>query len=158
MSIGSTLPAGALDDRDRFPARRPARALALFEPTASGAAVMAQAAQLCGAGTDVTVVTLAPQAVAARCCQRGPGVEVLNCVVRDEAAGELAQAREMLGTAAERVTFTTLIGKRDPPLGSWAAGEQFDLILLPSRRLSLGGHPLARRVRRATKTELRLVG
>jgi hypothetical protein len=157
MSIRSTLPAGALDDRDRFDARRPARALVLFEPTAAGAAAMEQAARLCDAGTDVTVVTLAPQAVAARCCQRGPGVEVLNCVVREEAAGELSQAREMLGAAADSVTFRTLIGKRDPPLRSWAAGEEFDLILLPSRRLSLSGHPLARGLRRATKTELRLV-
>jgi len=158
MSIGSTLPAGALDDRDRFTARRPARALVLFEPTPSGAAVLREAAQLSGAGTDVTVVTLAPQAVAARCCQRGPGVEVLNCVVRDEAEGELCQAREMLGAVADNVTFRTLVGKQDPPLGSWAAAQAFDLILLPSRRLSLGGHPLARRLRRATKTELRLVG
>jgi hypothetical protein len=158
MSIGSTLPAGALDDRDRFTARRPARALVLFEPTRSGAAAMSEAARLCGAGTDVTVVTLAPQAVAARCCQRGPGVEVLNCVVRDEAAGELDQAREMLGAAADRATFRTLIGKRDPPLRSWASAQAFDLILLPSRRRSLRGHPLARGLRRATKTELRLVG
>ena len=158
MSIGSTLPACALDDRDRFDARRPARALVLFEPTPGGAVALREAAELSGAGTDVTVITLAPQAVAARCCQRGPGVEVVNCVARDEAADELRQARELLGAAADGVTFRTLIDRRDPPVGNWAAAGAFDLIVLPSRRLSLRGHPLARRLRRATKTELRLVG
>ncbi|MGD1049687.1 MAG: hypothetical protein ABR947_01290 [Solirubrobacteraceae bacterium] len=158
MSIGSTLPAGALDDRDRFQAPpRPARALVLFESSAGGAAALREAAALSGAGTEVTVVTLAPQAVAARCCQRGPGVEVLNCVVRDEAANDLCQAREQLGAAADAITFSTLIDRRDPPLREWAAAQNFDLIVLPSRRGSLGGHPLARRLRRATRAELRLV-
>jgi len=156
MSISSTLPAGALDDRDVFSAPRPARALVLFESTPGGAAALHEAAELSAAGTDVTVVTLAPQAVAARCCQRGPGVEVLNCVVRDEAANELCQAREILGAAADRVTFRTLIGTRDPPLEKWSAAQTFDLIVLPARRISFSGHPLARRLRRATKAELRL--
>ena len=130
----------------------------LFESTPGGAAALREAAELSAAGTEVTVVTLAPQAVAARCCQRGPGVEVLNCVVRDEAADELCQARELLGAAAERVTFRTLIGNQDPPLCTWAAAQTFDLIVLPSRRFSLGGHPFRRRLRRATQAEFRLVG
>jgi hypothetical protein len=156
MGMSSTLPAGALDDRDGFSARRPARTLVLFESTPSGAAALREAAELSGAGSDVTVVTLAPQAVAARCCQRGPGVEVLNCVVRDEAANELAQAREILGGEADRVTFTTLVETRKLPLAVWAAAQTFDLIVLPSRRFSFGGHPLARRLRRATTAEVRL--
>jgi hypothetical protein len=156
MGMSSTLPAGALDDRDGFSARRPARTLVLFESTPSGAAALREAAELIGAGSDVTVVTLAPQAVAARCCQRGPGVEVLNCVVRDEAANELAQAREILGGGADRVTFTTLVETRKLPLAAWAAAQTFDLIVLPSRRFSFGGHPLARRLRRATGGEVRL--
>jgi hypothetical protein len=154
--MSSTLPAGALDDRDGFSARPPARALVLFESTRSGAAALREAAQLSGAGTDVTVVTLAPQAVASRCCQRGPGVEVLNCVVRDEAADDLRQAREFLGGEAHRVTFRTLVEKRDPPLRAWAAAQAFDLIVLPSRRFSLGGHPLSRSLRRASGAEVRL--
>jgi hypothetical protein len=156
MSIGSTLPAGALDDRAGFGARRPARALVLFESTPSGKAALREAAELSGAGGKVTVLTLAPQAVAARCCQRGPGVEVLNCVVRDEAADELRQAREILGGEADRVTFTTLVETRKLPLAAWAAAQTFDLIVLPSRRFSIGGHPLARRLRRATGAEVRL--
>jgi hypothetical protein len=156
MGMSSTLPAGALDDRDGFSARRPARALVLFESTRSGVTALREAAELSGAGSEVTVVTLAPQAVAARCCQRGPGVEVLNCVVRDEAANDLARAREILGGEADRVTFRTLVEKRDPPLRAWAAAQAFDLIVLPSRRFSFGGHPLARRLRRASGAEVRL--
>jgi hypothetical protein len=157
MSISSTLPAGALDDREGFGVRRPARALVLFESTPSGAAALREAAELSGAGGEVTVLTLAPQAVAARCCQRGPGVEVLNCVVRDEAANDLRQAREILGAEGDRVSFTTLVETRKLPLAAWAAAQAFDLIVLPSRRLSFGGHPLARRLRRASGAEVRLV-
>ena len=140
------------------PARRPARVLVLFEPTASGAAALRAAAQRSGEGGHLTVVTLAPQSVQPRCCARGPSVEVVNCVVREEAESELLSAREILGDAAARVTFKSLVGTQDPPIGVWAAGQAFELIFLPKRRLAFGGHPLARRLRRATSAELRLVG
>ncbi len=103
-------------------------------------------------------MTLAPQSTQPRCCARGPGVEVVNCVVREEAAGDLCEARAILGGDGAHVTFETLVGTRDPPLHAWAAARTFDLIVLPARRLSLRGHPLARRLRRATTAQVRLVG
>ena len=129
----------------------------LFESTASGVAALREAARLQQADTHVTVVTLAPQSVQPRCCARGPGVEVVNCVVREEAATDLCEAREILGDE-RNATFETLIGTRDPPLHAWAAEQAFDLIILPVRRLALRGHPLARRLRRATGAQIRLVG
>jgi hypothetical protein len=157
MSVHSSLPSAVLDDRDGAGARRPGRILVLFESTPSGVAALREAARLQGADTHVTVVTLAPQSLQPRCCARGPSVEVVNCVVREEAATDLCEAREILGDE-HNVTFDTLIGTRDPPLHAWAAEQTFDLIVLPARRLALGGHPLARRLRRATAAEIRLVG
>ena len=136
--------------------QRPARVLVLFEPTRSGVAALRDAAALVDG--ELTVVTLAPQSLPPRCCARGPGVEVVNCVIREEAAGELQEAREILGPDATQVSFRTLVGTHDPPADVWAAEQSFDLIVLPSRRLALGGHPLARRMRRTTGAEVRVVG
>jgi hypothetical protein len=152
-----TQPPAWIDAPKRVGARRPARVLVLVESSRSGVAALREAAGLGDAGSELTVVSLAPQAVPAPCCRRGPGVEVVNCVVREEAEQELREAREILGDAAERATFRTLVGTRDPPLAAWAAAQSFDLIVLPARRLSFGGHPFARRLRRATTAELRLV-
>jgi hypothetical protein len=145
-------------DRTSATSPPPARVLVLFESTPSGVAALRQAAAASDAHTQLAVVTLAPQSVPARCCARGPSVEVVNCVVRDAAEEDLREAREILGDAAQRATFTSLVGTRDPSLASWAAAKAFDLIVLPSRRLSIGGHPLARRLRRTTHAEVRLVG
>jgi len=130
----------------------------LFEPTPAGVAALREAAALGDAHTRLTVVALAPQSVQPRCCARGPGVEVVNCVVRDEAERDLAAAREILGERADGVTFKSLVGNRDPALAAWAAARAFEVIVLPARRLAFGGHPFARRLRRATSAELRLVG
>ena len=157
MSVHSSLPSAVLDDRDGASAQRPARILVLFESTPAGVAALREAERMRDANTHLTVVTLAPQSPQPRCCARGPSVEVVNCVVREEAATDLHEARGILGDAAH-TTFETLVGTRDPPLHAWAAEQTFDLIVLPIRRLSLGGHPLARRLRRATATEIRLVG
>jgi len=135
-----TQPPAWIDAPKRVGARRPARVLVLVESSRSGVAALREAAGLGDAGSELTVVSLAPQAVPAPCCRRGPGVEVVNCVVREEAEQELREAREILGDAA-----------------AWAAAQSFDLIVLPARRLSFGGHPFARRLRRATTAELRLV-
>ena len=157
MSVHSSLSSAATDDGLVVSVQRPARVLALFEPTPSGAAALRDAAALVGG--ELTVVTLAPQSLPPRCCARGPGVEVVNCVIREEAASELHQAREILGDqATTHVTFRTLVGTRDPPPEVWAAEQFFDLIVLPSRRLAFGGHPLARRLRRATAAQIRVVG
>ena len=156
MSVPSSPPSSVTDDPPAANARRPSRVLVLFEPTASGVAALREAAAL--ADRELTVVTLAPQSLPPRCCARGPGVEVINCVVREEAASELLEAREILGGDAVHATFTTLVGTHDPPPERWAAERSFDLIVLPSRRLAFGGHPLARRLRRATAAEIRVVG
>ena len=145
-----------MDDRPVASTQRPARVLVLFEPTSSGVTALRDAAALVEG--DLTVVTLAPQSLPPRCCARGPGVEVVNCVVREEAASELHEAQKILGDQAPRVTFKTLIGTHDPPPHLWAAEQAFDVIVLPSRRFALGGHPLARRLRRATAAEIRVVG
>jgi len=158
LQIESIPEVPARGSEDGTPPRRPSNVLVLFEASANGAAALRDAAQLSGPHAQLTVVTLAPQSVAGRCCQRGPGVEVLNCVVREEADRELDQARAILGDAGGRATFTTLAGAPDPPLAAWAAGRMFDLIVLPKRRLALGGHPFARRLRRATTAELHFAG
>jgi hypothetical protein len=132
--------------------------LVLFERRRAGVAALREAAALHEANSDLTVVTLAPQALPPRCCARGPGVEVVNCVVREEAASDLREAQEILGNDSTGVTFKTLVSTRDPPLHVWAARQTFDLIVLPSRRLAFGGHPLARKLRRATSAEVRLAG
>ena len=155
MTTLTTHPPAAIDEQTGSSARRPARVLALFESTPNAVAALREAAEV-SADSHLTVVTLAPQSVQPRCCARGPGVEVVNCVVREEAERDLAQARRILGDAADRVTFRSLVGQQDPPLGAWAAEGNFDLILLPARRF--GSHPFARRLRRATRAELRLVG
>jgi hypothetical protein len=132
--------------------------LVLYEPNANAAAALRQAADLGSSDGEITVVTLAPQATASRCCQRGPSVEVLNCVVRDEATADLAKARAILGPAGGRITYACLVATRDPPVWAWAADQGFDVIVLPSRRLAVGGHPLARRLRRATGAEIQTAG
>jgi hypothetical protein len=157
MSVHPSLPSGVIDSQRSVGAQRLARILVLFEPSPTGAAALREAAALRQADTDLTVVTLAPQSLQPRCCARGPSVEVVNCVVREEAASDLCEAQEILGNAPN-VTFKTLVGTRDPPLDVWAAEQTFDLIVLPSRRLAFGGHPLARKLRRATAAEIRLAG
>jgi len=158
MNIRSTDPQDAFSDRSGANERPPARVLVLFDATANGAAALREAAACCGGDTHLTVVTLAPQSVQPRCCSRGATVEPLNCAIREAAEGELAEARKILGDTSRGATFKSLVGMRDPPLAEWAAQQTFDVIVLPARRLSFGGHPFARRLRRATVAELRLVG
>lgn len=50
-----------------------------------------------------------------------------------------------------------LVGSPDPPLAAWVHEHGFDLILLPSRRFTLRGGPLARGLRRETEAEVRLI-
>jgi hypothetical protein len=150
--------AGAIDWREGRQAPQPARVLVLYEPGPRGIAALHQAAELGGPDTQLTVVALAPQSEQPRCCARGPSVEVVNCVVRDEVERDLRAARELLAQHGPRVRCRSLVGGQDPPLADWAAGEGFDVIVLPARRLSVAGHPWARRLARATKAELRIAG
>jgi hypothetical protein len=133
-----------------------ARVLVVFEPSRSGKVALRQAAELAEVGSELSVVTLAPQARPLRCCGGG-GAGPYNFAVREQAETELREARDILGTASPRATFTVLLGCPDPPLAAWVAEHAFDLVLLPSHRLTLGGSRLARSLRRATAAEVRLV-
>jgi hypothetical protein len=132
------------------------RVLAVFEPGHTGEAALLEAAELAEAGSELSVVTLAPQARPSRCCGKG-GTGPYNIAVREEAEVELRQAGEILGATASRASFTVLVGHPAPPLASWAQKAAFDLILLPTHRFTRGGNRYARAMRRATSAEVRLV-
>ncbi len=132
------------------------RVLAVFEPGHSGEATLREAAELAEAGCDLSVVTLAPQARPSGCCGKG-GTGPYNIAVREEAEIELRQARDILGAAARRASFTVLVGHPSPPLAAWAEEYAFDLILLPSHPFTRGGNRHARALRRAVSAEVRLV-
>jgi hypothetical protein len=130
------------------------RVLVLYERGHTATAALREAAQLTSAGGELTVVTLAPQAAPNRCC--GPGPVGYNCAIREEAELELREARDILGRAARRATFRTLTERRDPPLAAWVAEQDFDTVLLPARRLTLGGHGAVRKLRRS-RAKIRVV-
>jgi hypothetical protein len=132
------------------------RVLAVFEPGHAGEATLREAAELAESGSELSVVTLAPQARPCGCCCKG-GTGPYNIAVRDEAEIELRQARAFLGSTARRARFAVLVGQPNPPLAVWAAARAFDLILLPSRRFTRGGNPFARALRRSTSAEVRLL-
>ncbi len=132
------------------------RVAVVYQSSKSGAAALREAAELVASGSELWVATLAPQAERARCCKsqcEGP----YNIAVKEEAARELAEAREKLGSLAERATFTVLSGSPQPPLASWVAEHEFGLVLLPRSRFTLGGNPFARILRKKTRAEVRLV-
>src|SRR6202163_3463374 len=91
----------------------PGRVLVVSEPGRTGTAALREAAELAEAGSELSVVTLAPQARSLPCCGGG-GAGPYNCAVRDEAQMELGEARGLLGSAARRATFTVLRGCPDP--------------------------------------------
>ena len=132
------------------------RVLAVFEPGDSGEATLREAAELAEAGCELSVVTLAPQARPSRCCGKG-GTGPYNIAVRDEAEIELRQARDVLGAAASRASFTVLVGCPSPPLAAWAREHAFDVVLLPAHPFTRGGNRHAKAVRRAVSAEVRLV-
>lgn len=145
----------APDSADAPPVERARRVLVLYERSQSATAALREAAELTSAGGELAVVALAPQADPARCCGPGPGG--YNCAIREEAQLDLREAREILGPAAERSTFKVLIERRDPPLAAWVAEQDFDTVLLPARRLTLGGHRAARKLRSSGAKEIRVV-
>jgi len=156
MRLDATLTSGTTDGGQEWTAPRPTRVLVVFEPGRTGMTALREAAELAEAGSELSVVTLAPQARPLRCCGGG-GAGPYNCAVRGEAETELQQARQDLGTAAGRASFTVLAGCPEPPLAAWVAEHAFDLILLPHHRLTFGGNRLAKGLRRSTEAEVRLV-
>ncbi|MGI8715855.1 MAG: hypothetical protein ACR2NR_22265 [Solirubrobacteraceae bacterium] len=156
MSLDTSRPNSPIADRG--PTTKPsARVLVIFELNSNGAAALTQAAEVTsGSRSGLTVVTVAPQQPCTRCC--GPSAEPFNAAVREDAERDLRAARELVGPAADRAAFKVLVGGRDPPLPAWIAEQAFDLVLLPRHRFTLGGHPMARKLRRATRAQVRLVG
>lgn len=153
---GDTLTGGSTDGGSVSGPGAPQRVAVVFERSEAGAAALREAAELANAGRELSVVTLAPQARPARWGRAG-GEGPYNIAVREEAALELQEAREILGSVAPRVTFKVLAGCPQPPLASWVAEEGFGLVLLPHRRMSPGGNPFARRLRKETSAEIRLI-
>jgi hypothetical protein len=134
----------------------PDRVLVVFEPCDSGRAALREAAELANAGSELSVVTLAPQ-VKPMLWGRAGGEGPYNLAMREEAEIDLGKAREILGSVAARATFAVLAGTPQPPRGSWAAARAFSVVLLPFHRFTPGGSRLAKALRRATTAEVRLV-
>lgn len=133
------------------------RVAVVFERGNAGAAALREAAELASAGRELSVVTLAPQARPPRWGRAG-GEGPYNVAVKQEAQLELREARDILGSVASRATFDVLTGCPQPPLASWVVRHGFGLVLLPRQRLTVGGNPFARRLRKETSAEVRLVG
>jgi hypothetical protein len=132
------------------------RVAVVFERGGAGTAALREAAELANAGSELSVVTLAPQARPPRWGRAG-GEGPYNIAVKQEAELELQDARDILGSVASRATFEVLAGCPQPPLASWVAQRGFRLVLLPHRRLTPGGNPFARSLRKETAAEVRLV-
>ncbi len=156
MTLNTIRPSSPIADRG--PTSGPAaRVLVIFEPSSNGAAALAHAAELTNASrAELTVVTVAPQQPCTRCC--GPSAEPFNAAVREDAERDLRAARELAGPVADRALFEVLVGGCDPSLPAWIAEQMFDLVLLPSHRFTFGGHRIARKLRRSTQAEVRVVG
>lgn len=132
------------------------RVAVVFERGDAGIAALREAAELAGAGRELSVVTLAPQARPPSWGRAG-GTGPYNIAIKQEAELELREAREMLGSIASRATFKVLAGCPQPPLASWVAQQGFGLVLLPHHRFTLGGNFFARSLRKETSAEVRLV-
>jgi len=152
-SGGATLVEGPVDSGSGGGA---GRAAVVFERTPTGTAALREAAELANAGYELTVVTLAPQARPARWGRAG-GEGPYNVAVREEAELELAEAREVLGTVAERAAFKMLAGCPQPKLATWVAESGFAVVLLPHHKLTPGGNFFAKSLRKSTSAEVRLV-
>lgn len=132
------------------------RVAVVFERGRAGTAALREAAELANAGRELSVVTLAPEARAPSWGRAG-GTGPYNIAVREEAELELDEAREILGSVAGRATFNVLAGCPQPPLAAWVARHGFAVVLLTRHRLTPGGNPFARSLRRETSAEVRLV-
>ena len=135
------------------------RVLVLYERGKSGSRAIDQARELILARDgQVTVVTLAPRDTRVR----GTGVSArdYNDAVRESAQRELAEARRLLGSLAERIVFEVVFEGGNASLVGWAADGAFDVILLPARRrlFSRRTHPFAARLRESTAADVRVVG
>ncbi len=152
------LGAAVVDDSTRGGATPggPGRVTVVFERSDAGTAALREGAELANAGRELSVVTLAPQARSPLWGRAG-GTGPYNVAMKEEAQLELQEARDILGSVASRATFNVLAGCPQPPLASWVAEHGVGLVLLPHHRLTPGGNPFARSLRKETSAEVRLV-
>jgi hypothetical protein len=137
--------------------RRAKRVLVVYGEGRAAESALREGAELAAAGAELTVVTLAPQAKPLKCC-KGNGSGPYNCAVKDAADDELHAAYELLGSLAERASFTKLVGTPWPPLAAWTAERAFAVAIVPRERFARGGGRVARELRRGTEAEIRVVG
>jgi hypothetical protein len=154
--LGKTLVEGSIHGGSDSAASAPGRVAVIFERGNAGIAALREAAELANAGRELSVVTLAPEARPPSWGRAG-GTGPYNIAIREEAELELREARDILGSVATRATFKVLAGCPQPPLASWVAQHGFGLVLLPHRKLTPGGNPFARSLRKETSAEVRLV-
>lgn len=134
----------------------PERVLVVLAPGEDEDSALAHARQIVEeSGAELTVAALAPQDTGRAGCV--VGTTAYNQAVRDDAAGEIEHAQQLLGALDPPARFKLLVGGRDPDLPTWAAEQAFDLILLCARRRLVGARTrrLARGLRRATQADVR---
>jgi hypothetical protein len=134
------------------------RVVVLYEPGRCGSAALDLARRLVADdGSALTVVTVAPQD-SRICCGAGSAMDY-NRAVCEAADDDLREAHELLGPVADQALMKVLVEGKDPPLVTWIAAGDFDLVLLPARRRPLrrAKHPEADELRRLTSAEVRVV-
>ena len=134
------------------------RIAVLLEPGRSGVAAVERAVAIAREhDSQLMLVALAPQAACLRCS--GPSPKCYNDAVCEAVAGDLAAASERIGRTGSPASSALLIDGRDPPLADWVRRHEVDLVLLPARRPRWGWprHPAARRVRRHSNAQVRVV-
>jgi nucleotide-binding universal stress UspA family protein len=148
-----------LSIRAGWSVKSPERVLVLYEQGRGGIAAIDLARELVEReNANLTVVGVAPQAPSGPRC--GNSAIEYNEAVADSVLGDLDEARERLGQAAERASFVLLIDGADQTLEQLAESGGFDLVLLPARRRPLrrgARHPEAGRLRLSVGAEIRIV-
>jgi hypothetical protein len=134
------------------------RIAVLLEPGRSGAAAVLRGVAIAREHeAELLLVALAPQAEPLRCS--GPSAKGYNDAVCEAVAGELAAATVRIGQDGSPASSALLIEGRDPTLSRWVQDRAVDLVLLPARRPRWGRprHPAARRLRRQSGAQIRVV-
>ncbi len=134
------------------------RVLVLFEPGRGGAAALAQARELAEHDhAALTVVGVAPQARLGTC--GATSARAYNEAVTDSVVDDLESARARLGELGAEASYRLLVEGTEPSLDAFAAGGDFDVVLLPARRrlLRAAGHPAAGRLSASSGAEIRVV-
>jgi hypothetical protein len=129
----------------------------VLEPGRSGVTALDRAVALAREHeAKLIVLALAPHAESPRC---GGSSRGYNDAVCDTVAGELEAAACHVGPSTPPASFVLLVEGRDNPPHRWIRERRVDLVLLPARRLRLlrPRHPAARRLRRRSGAEIRVV-